>query len=109
MIKQLFYLLNLLIIPLLLISCNSNPETKISGTIDYVGDADFYIEIPPLHYKYSEKTRIPLTVNNGSFETNLDLESSQIIHLVLQDIQYPIYYEPNEDISINIMRARFPL
>lgn len=98
----------LLIISLMFISCTSHSEVKISGTIDYIGSADFYIEIPPLHYKYSKKNRIPILVNNGTFETNINLNSPKIIQVVLQDIQYPLYVSPGQNLSLEIERAKFP-
>jgi len=106
--KPFQYFLQTLIIIFFFLSCSSIPETRISGTIDYIGDAEFYIELPPLHYKYSIKDRIPLEVVNGRFETNINIESSQIVMLVIQDIQYPIYVELGSDLNIDINRAKFP-
>ena len=102
------HFLQLLVIIFFFLSCSSIPDTRISGTIDYVGDAEFYIELTPLHYKYSIKDRIPLEVINNRFETNIAIESSQIVNLVIQDIKYPIYVEFGSDLNIDINRAKFP-
>ncbi len=100
--------LKLIAILILYSSCSADSTTRVSGTIDYVGDSEFYIEIPPLHYKYSKKERINLTVENGSFDKRIELKSPQLIWIVLQDIQYPVFVEPAKDLEISIKRARFP-
>ncbi|MEQ9310686.1 MAG: TlpA disulfide reductase family protein [Balneolaceae bacterium] len=106
--NQFLYLTKLLLLSIFFISCTANTETKISGTIDYIGDAEFYLELTPLHYKYSKKNYIPLDPENGNFETNLRLDSPQIIMLVIQDSKYPLYVEPGNDLQIDIERAKFP-
>lgn len=106
--KQRIYLPQLLIIIFLFVSCTSNSDTKISGTIDYIGDVEFFIELAPIHYKYSKKNKIPFEIKNGEFEASIPTESSQIVMLVIQDIKYPIYIEPGKDLKIDIERAKFP-
>lgn len=107
--KKLLLFPALIVFVLMFSACSTNSGTKISGTIDYVGDADFYIELSPLHYKYSPKNTIILEVNNGAFSTTVDIESPTIAWLVLQDIKYPVYLESNTDLEIEIKRAQFPL
>tara|TARA_R110000868_G_scaffold383578_1_gene650576 strand:+ start:4358 stop:5824 length:1467 start_codon:yes stop_codon:yes gene_type:complete len=106
--KNQFSILFLMIFIFLFIACSPSSTTKISGTIDYLGDAYFYIETPPLHYKYSIKEQKQLEVKNGRFETSIQLDSPKIIWLVLQDIQYPLYLEPGNNLDIDIIRAKFP-
>lgn len=102
-----FFLL-LLIISTSIQNCSSTTRIKINGTIDYLGDAPFYIEKEPLHYKYSVKNQTPINVTNDYFETEIEIIESQIIWLVLQDSRYPIYVEPDHSLTINIKRASFP-
>lgn len=93
---------------LISLSCKNQLITTISGNIDYLGDTEFYIEIPPLHYKYSPKERIPITINKDAFNTEIYINEAKIIWLVLQDYVYPIYAEPGQDLNIEIIRASFP-
>jgi len=92
----------------LITACSPNSITKISGSIDYLGDVDFYLETIPLHYKYSEKERFPIYVENNSFEVRIDIEEAQIVYLTIQDQKYPVYVEPNSDTNISIVRGSFP-
>ncbi len=89
-------------------NCSSNEEASINGTIDYVGDADIYIEVPPLHYKYSSKERYDIEVNGGKFEISFPIDGPEIILIAIQDVSYPIYVEPGTSSSIDIKRASFP-
>lgn len=102
------YILLTLIILLTLAGCSSDSRTSITGTIDYLGESEFYIEIPPLHYKYSKKNRTPIQVSNGKFETKLDIKSSTMVWIVLQDIQYPLFINPSDELVIEVTRAKFP-
>lgn len=90
------------------ISCTYNSETQIIGTIDYIGDADIYIEIKPLHYKYSNKERFLIDVKEHSFELRLPIKESNIVYLVIQDEKYPLYVVPDEKIMLTIKRSSFP-
>ncbi len=93
---------------LFILSCKNQPITTVSGSIDYLGDTELYIEIPPLHYKYSSKERIPLTVNQGTFDTEINITEPKVIWLVLQDFIYPFYVEPGLNLSFDIVRSDFP-
>ena len=95
----------LIILP---ISCTYNSETQIIGIIDYIGDADIYIEIKPLHYKYSNKERFFIDVKEHSFELRLPIKESNIVYLVIQDEKYPLYVVPDEKIMLTIKRSSFP-
>lgn len=98
----------LIIFSILIIGCQSSSKTQISGTIDYLGNAEFYLEKQPLHYKYSVKEKHELTVNEKKFSTEIEIDEAQIIWLVLQDIKYPLFVEPGSSLSIDITRASFP-
>ncbi|MBO6523808.1 MAG: TlpA family protein disulfide reductase [Balneolaceae bacterium] len=89
-------------------NCKDQTVTTISGTIDYLGDSELYIEMPPLHYKYSPKERSALTVNQGKFNAEINIKEPEIIWLVLQDFVYPFYAEPGIELSIEIIRSDFP-
>ena len=90
-------------------SCKTPEAIEISGSLDYLGESEFYIEIPPLHYKYSPKNRIPLNVSGQRFSTQINLKEPQVIWLTLQDYTYPFYVEPEIDLSFDIVRSEFPL
>lgn len=92
----------------LICACSPQNNTVIKGNIDYIGDSDFYLETIPLHYKYSEKSQIPLEVSNSEFTSSLKISEAQIIYLGIQDEKYPIYAVPGETVTLDIMRADFP-
>lgn len=94
----------LLSITFFIIFCACTPQNRtfIKGNIDYLGDADIYLETIPLHYKYSEKTRIPINVTDSEFSTQVNITEPQIIYLGIQDEQYPIYVTPGETVSLDI-------
>ncbi|MBO6792616.1 MAG: TlpA family protein disulfide reductase [Balneolaceae bacterium] len=93
---------------LLLCACSNSTPTTIHGTIDYLGDADFYLEFKPLHYKYSEKNQIPIEIEGTTFRTILELDEPQIVYLGIQDEKYPIFITPGEELTLEILRADFP-
>ena len=90
------------------INCSPSNETTITGTIDYIGKADFSIEIPPLHYKYSTKEKYTINVDQGKFDVSFPLDDPTIVRVAIQDLSYPLYVEPGTSTSINIKRASFP-
>ncbi len=92
-----------------LVNCSSPNETSVNGTIDYVGNADLYIEVSPLHYKYSAKERYTIDVDNeGQFEISFPVNTPTIAWIAIQDESYPLYVEPGASTSIDIKRAAFP-
>lgn len=93
---------------ILLSSCTNPPTTTVSGTIDYIGTSTFFLEEIPLHYKYSQKNQIPIEVINGEFEITPEIDSPQIVYLVLQDTDYPIFIVPGQSTTLQIRRATFP-
>ncbi len=90
------------------IACSPQNNTSITGTIDYLGNADFFIEITPLHYKYSEKERYPISVSENSFLVDIPVDESQIVYLTIQDIRYPIFVEAGSQTNLSIKRSSFP-
>lgn len=93
---------------LLFLSCKTPETIELTGNLDYIGESDFYIEIPPLHYKYSPKNRIPLTVNKQEFSAEIEINEPQILWLVLQDYTYPFYAKPGTELRFDIIRSEFP-
>ena len=98
----------LMLISILHVNCVKNSDFKIKGNIDYLGTSNFFIELPPIHYKYSQKTRIPINVNNDFFSASINIDQPTIFWLVLQDVRYPMYAVPKKEMDINIIRADFP-
>ncbi len=92
----------------LICACSPQNNTIVKGYIDYIGDSDFYLETIPLHYKYSQKTRVPIEVSTSEFTTALEISEAQIIYLGIQDKKYPIYAAPDETITVRINRADYP-
>lgn len=106
MIRYVSFVLVLLLMAL--VNCDSSTSTFITGEIDYLGEADFFIEQRPLHYKYSPKIYTSFSIQNGHFEAELILDSPQILYITIQDAHYPVYAEPGNHIQLNIRRAKFP-
>ncbi len=107
--KSLF--IRLFALPFLLFSCLDTDEDSfsISGKIDYIGDANLFIEQQPIHYKYAPKERTPLTINgDGSFSIDLPISESKLVWLNLDDKAFPIYAEKGGTANIEIERASFP-
>ena len=102
------YKLFLILITAFIYGCSERQSETVTGTIDYLGDAEMYLELNPLHYKYSEKQLFPLHVSDRKFATSPQISGSQIAYLVLQDQRYPIYISPNSPTHIEIKRADFP-
>src|SRR5690554_2744227 len=104
---------NLFIISTLTISCSNdtakNNYFTLKGSIDYLGNADFYIEQSPIHYKYAPKNRTHITVNeSGGFNTNIQMENNELVWLTIDDQSLPIYAENGNTLKIEIDRASFP-
>ncbi|RNC79924.1 MAG: TlpA family protein disulfide reductase [Balneola sp.] len=107
-IKLLHLRIPALLISILLINCSSSNEAYLSGSIDYIGNTNAYVEIPPLHYKYSIKEQYNLELEGGNFELSIPADKPMIVWLSIQDESYPIYIEPGKSSSITIKRAAFP-
>ena len=60
--NKLKFLFSISVLILFFVGCSKPKEGRIFGTIDYLGDVDFYVETIPLHYKYSEKNQFPIKV-----------------------------------------------
>ena len=92
----------------LCVSCTHNTETQIIGNIDYIDDSDIYIEIKPLHYKYSKKEKFLIDVKENSFKLRLPIQETNIVYLVIEDEKYPLYLVPDGKMFLAIKRASFP-
>lgn len=103
-----FLITNIFVLLLLTIGCSDNSKTIISGNIDYLGDADFYFYEKPLHYKYSPVHKYFPDLKGSEFSLEIPLNHPKILWMVIQDKEYPVYLEPDEQISIEIFRSDFP-
>lgn len=89
--------------------CNEPSVTSISGHVDYIGSADIYFEKQPLHYKYSDKKHFGISPSEeGNFNIEIPTDSTQIIHLYIDDVNYPVVAAPGYSLQIEIARAHFP-
>lgn len=100
----------LILLPLVFnLGCQNQPETTISGSIDYIGSADIYFEKQPLHYKYSEKKHFRVSPSDDSnFSLTIPTDSTQIINLNINDVSYPVVASPGYTLDIHVARAHFP-
>src|SRR5699024_8575250 len=90
-------------------ACQSEDQTTLSGTIDYVGSADIYISQQPLHDKYSDKIRHPFEPDQkGHFSQRLSTDSMQLARLHINDQSYPLLLKPGQSLTISLQRANFP-
>ncbi|MAO65475.1 MAG: hypothetical protein CL666_10790 [Balneola sp.] len=84
-------------------------DTEVSGSIDYIGDADLILKDKPIHYKYAPVTQDTLTVDdNGNFSTAISVKKPEIRTLEIEDESYPIFLTPERDLKIDISRSDFP-
>lgn len=102
---------------LLLISCGNNFEngkqsnniTSIEGVIDYVGSAEIYISKQPIHYKYADKITYPIEPdNNGNFQVDVPVDSTQLMRLFIDEQYYPLLVNPGKSLDLTIQRNQFP-
>src|SRR5699024_5054657 len=90
-------------------ACQSEDQTTLSGTIDYVGSADIYISQQPLHYKYSDKIRHPLQPDGkGRFSLGLSIDSMQLARVHINDHSYPLLLKPAQSLTISPQPAASP-
>lgn len=94
-----------------LFSCSpTNSDTfYLKGKLDYLGESEFYLEIPPLHYKYSPKSKTNIQIDDeGVFEITLPFQDQKLVWLVLDDKRFPVIAEAGEKLDMNITRSDFP-
>lgn len=131
MINQYFRLkpilsLRLIFVALLLSSCSSSSSTKLTLTVDYLGDATLQLEEIPLHYKYSKKSvldriqsgnsftfMLPNSINSDETRAGSDNASVQWYHIRIQDQFFPLAMHTKDTshgkpTNIKIQRAEFP-
>lgn len=90
-------------------ACSTDPHTTVSGSIDYVGSAEIYISQQPIHYKYSDKIRYPLEIDEqGTFDLSIPVDSVQLAQVHIDDQSYPLLLSPDRPLTIDIERADFP-
>ncbi|HLR32805.1 MAG TPA: TlpA disulfide reductase family protein [Fodinibius sp.] len=90
-------------------ACDTNRNTSVSGTIDYVGSADIFISQQPLHYKFSDKIRHPVEPDEeGNFNLSIPVDSTQRAQLHIGDQSYPLLLSPGRPLTLRIVRADFP-
>lgn len=94
---------------LLLASCQNVQEAEISGTIDYIGSSELYIEKKPVHYKYAEKIRYEVIPDNrGRFSQMVPVDSQSVVFFNIDDKQYPLVTSPDNSVKLSIERENFP-
>jgi thiol-disulfide isomerase/thioredoxin len=93
-----------------MVACQQDHDgVSVSGTIDYVGSAEIYISLPPLHYKYSEKNEYPLNpAEDGSFDLSIPVDSTEMASLFINDQSYPLLLKPGQPLTLDIKRNQFP-
>ena len=98
----------ILLVVILCVSCDSK-NVEITGTIDYLGDAELIIQQQPIHYKYSPVDRDTLKVSeSGSFSIKIPVTSQKFRTLHIGDESYPLVLIPGVNLDITLTRAEFP-
>ncbi len=106
MYRYVFAILSLI---LLLLGCNKERTADISGTIDYIGSSEIYLEEKPIHYKYADKIRYDINPDNrGRFSKDIPADSQKVVFFVIDDLEYPVVVDPASKVSLSVSRARFP-
>ncbi len=93
-------------------TCNETSEdtSNISGSIDYVGDASVTVFPPPLHYKYSPKKEYAIEpLADGSFDITINESEADLLNLQIDDETFTLINDPEDNLTLNIARADFPL
>lgn len=91
----------------LFLSCTN--DSKITGNIDYLGDAHLILEQIPIHYKYAPLQQDTIEVDeNGNFSFSMNLDTGEIRLLAIGDKNYPLYLSAHNTLNIQIERPDFP-
>lgn len=99
------------ILILLLPGCRPEKRSAVpvSGSIDYSGSAELYIEKKPVHYKYAEDIHFPISPgNNGRFTVHIPADSTEVVFFHIDDESYPVVLNPSFTLSMRVERSRFP-
>lgn len=94
-----------------LFSCSSENKNVffLQGKLDYLGESEFYLEKPPLHYKYSQKSKTEIQIDEeGKFNVAIPLQHQEIVWLVLDDKRFPIIADAGNELHLTITRSDFP-
>ena len=103
------YSIALVLLILLLSACSMEKNAEISGTIDYIGSSEIYLEEKPIHYKYADKIRYKVDPDNrGRFSKSVPVDSQKVVFFVIDDSEYPVVAGPGQDVSMTVYRANFP-
>lgn len=98
-----------LVLALLFMGCREEKSAKIAGTIDYIGSSEIFLEEKPIHYKYADKIRYQIDPDNrGRFNKSIPLDSQKVVFFVIDDTEYPVVADPEQNISLSVFRANFP-
>jgi thiol-disulfide isomerase/thioredoxin len=101
----------LFLLVLIVVNCTRQQEARVLGTIDYVGSAEVYLDLPTVHYKYIDPHQIPIQLtesNPGRFAQSIPLDTAQIAYLHIGDQRYPLYLVPGNSLEITVQRNTFP-
>ena len=83
---------------------------SISGSVDYLGEANISLSEQPLHYKYSPKNIYEITsIENGAFEVEIPVSIKRKLNFTIDDRSFLLIADPNDDLKLTISRASFPL
>lgn len=98
-----------LVLALLFMGCREEKSAEIAGTIDYIGSSEIFLEEKPIHYKYADKIRYQIDPDNrGRFNKSIPLDSQKVVFFVIDDTEYPVVADPEQNISLSVFRANFP-
>jgi hypothetical protein len=85
-------------------------EQRISGNIDYTGNATLSISKIPLHYKYSPTNEFLVTPDdNGDFSLNIPIDNNDQLLFSIDDNSFLLIADVNDQLDLKIQRSSFPL
>ncbi|MDZ7683093.1 MAG: TlpA disulfide reductase family protein [Fodinibius sp.] len=89
--------------------CSDSKKFSVAGQIDYIGSSEVYLSKQPVHYKYATIQQYPIsTDDNGNFQQQIPVDSTQIIELTIDDQSYPIVAKPDQNVELTVYRSQFP-
>jgi len=107
--KRSYYYIFFTALLFILWGCSESQQFTVSGQIDYVGSSEVYLSQQPVHYKYAPKKRYSLSPDEeGNFQQQLSVDSTQIITFYIDDQTYPLVAQPGANLDLMIYRSQFP-
>ncbi|HCI71237.1 MAG TPA: hypothetical protein DHV30_11835, partial [Balneola sp.] len=105
------YFTPLLFLTLILLSaCKNKVVMSVSGSVDYLGEANISVSEQPLHYKYSPKKIYSVThKENGAFKIDIPISVNRKLIFTIDDQSLSLIADPNDKLNLTISRASFPL